>query len=65
MPIEISNGKWREETPHGRVICQIKSDGIHVQKVTDLPEGRCITHHEHIVSFQDICDYIEGQKTLI
>jgi len=65
MPIEISTGKWSEETAHGRIICQIKPDGVHVQKITDLPEGRVITHDENIISLQKLCDLIEGQKTLI
>jgi hypothetical protein len=65
MPIEIVNGKWREETPHGRIICQIKSDGIHVQKVTNLEEGRVITHEEKLVSFQEISDFTEGQQRIV
>jgi len=65
MPIEIANGKWREETPHGRIVCQIKSDGIHVQKITDLPEGRVIIHEDKVISFQSVCDFIEGQRPLV
>jgi len=63
MPIEIANGKWREETPHGR-ICQIRSEGIHVQRITDLPD-QIIAHDEKVVSFESVCDLADGQKTLI
>ncbi len=46
MPIEIVTGKWREEIKTERIICQIKDDGIHIQKITDLSEGRIIDHKD-------------------